>query len=69
MTREESEKYGQEINARSAEFENVEVLSEEQKLSSEEIPAPLSDEEIRKRVGDQNFKNIKDSKTMNSINS
>ncbi len=69
MSREESEKYGQEINARSARFENVEILPEEPSLPTENTPPPLTEDEIKQRVGDQNFKNIKDPKLGNSINS
>ncbi|KXH86886.1 hypothetical protein [Sporosarcina sp. HYO08] len=68
MTVEEAERYGREINARSAQYENVEIPKEEIAMSFDEIPPPLSEEEIKKRVGEQNVKNV-ESDIMNSINS
>lgn len=69
MSREESEKYGQEINARSARFENVEMLTEEPTIPSAQTSPPLTEDEIKQRVGEQNYKNIKDPNVGNSINS
>ena len=67
-TREESEKYGREINARSAQYENVEFEINEPQSTANKIPDPLSVEEIKQRVGEQYFKNMTDDKTVNSIN-
>jgi hypothetical protein len=68
MTKEETEKYGRVINARSAQYENVEIESEEVALFADQIPPPLTEEEIRQRVGEQNFENMKDDKTSSAIN-
>lgn len=69
MTKEESERYGRQIDARNAEFEKVQRIEEEPILAVEAQSTPLSDEEIKRRVGEQNFKNMKDGKSMSSINS
>lgn len=69
LTKEESEKYGRDINARSAQYENVEIESEKVALTGDQVPPPLTEEEIRQRVGEQNFKNMNDDKTSSSINS
>lgn len=69
MTKEESEAYGRMINEQSAKFENVEFLEEEPENPIEQKPTKLSDEEIKKRVGTQNFENMKDDKSIGSINS
>ncbi|CAM3247614.1 hypothetical protein FITA111629_12435 [Filibacter tadaridae] len=69
MTNEEAERYGREINARSAQYENVEVESDEIAMSTDEIPPPLSEEEIKRRVGEDNYNNITKSGVMNSVNS
>lgn len=69
MTKEESEAYGRMINEQSAKFEHVEVEAENP-ANVEKHPIPkLSEEEIKKRVGAQNFENMKDDETMGSINS
>ncbi len=69
MTKEESEGYGQKINAPSAKYENVEFTSEETPAEEGRKTEKLSEEEIKKRVGEQNYKNIKDDKSIGSINS
>lgn len=69
MTKEESEAYGRKINEQSAKFENVEVLEEESVEHEARKSPELTDAEIKKRVGDQNFKNMQDDDTMGSINS
>lgn len=69
MTKEESEAYGRMINEQSAKFENVEIPEEEPANSDAQKSAKLSDEEIKKRVGAQNFENMKDDESMGSINS
>lgn len=68
QAREESERYGRQIDARNAQFEKVERMEEETPSMNGKL-SPLSDEEIKKRVGEQNFKNMKDGKSMSSINS
>ena len=67
MTREETEKYGREIDAKNAKFENVEMGSEEIVLQAEQIPPPISDEEVKRRVGEQNYENMIEGSSMNSI--
>jgi hypothetical protein len=69
MTEEEAARYGREIDAKNALYENVVVEDSVNALSEEEIPPPISEEEIKRRVGEQNYKNIKDASVMNSINS
>jgi hypothetical protein len=69
MTEEEEARYGREIDAKNALYENVVVEDSVIALSKEEIPPPISEEEIKRRVGEQNYKNIKDASVMNSINS
>lgn len=67
MTKEESEAYGRKINAQSAKYENAEIPPES-KAENAQIEK-LSEEEIKKRVGAQNYENIKDDKSIGSINS
>jgi hypothetical protein len=69
MTEEEASRYGRKIDAKNALYENVVVENSVNALSEEEIPPPISEEEIKRRVGEQNYKNIKDASVMNSINS
>jgi len=69
MTEEEAANYGREIDAKNAKYENVEIIDSENELSLDEIPPPISEEEIKRRVGQQNYKNSKDTGVMNSINS
>ncbi|MFS0574552.1 hypothetical protein AB1K83_02900 [Sporosarcina sp. 179-K 3D1 HS] len=69
MTREEMERYGRNIDARNAAIERVEVEPETVELPADQVPPPLSEEEIKLRVGEQNYINMKDGKEMNSINS
>ena len=69
MTEEKAAKYGREIDAKNALYENVVVEDSINELSADEIPAPLSEDEIKRRVGEQNYKNIKDASVNNSINS
>ncbi|MCG7342545.1 hypothetical protein MHZ92_00285 [Sporosarcina sp. ACRSL] len=69
MTLEESESYGRAINARNAAVERNQVYEEEEIIPALELPPPLSEEEIKKRVGEANYNYMKDEKTMNSINS
>lgn len=69
MTKEESEAYGQKINALSAKYENVEFASEETPTQNDKNVPKLSEDEIKKRVGAQNYKNIKDDSSIGSINS
>ncbi|WP_438312060.1 hypothetical protein [Sporosarcina sp. FA9] len=69
ITKDEAERYGREINARSAKFENVEVEESEMVTPPNQIPNPLTEEEIKRRVGEQNYKNSEEGGAMNSINS
>lgn len=69
MTKEESEAYGRMIGEQSAKFENVEVESEAIVNEESHKRAKLSEKEIIKRVGAQNFENMKDDESMGSINS
>ena len=69
MTEEAAANYGREIDAKNAKYENVEIIDSESELSLDEIPPPISEEEIKRRVGEQNYKNSKDTGVMNSINS
>ena len=69
MTEEKASKYGREIDAKNALYENVVVEDSVNELSADEIPPPITEEEIKRRVGEQNYKNIKDGGVMNSINS
>lgn len=67
MTKEESEAYGRKINAQSAKYENAEVPPEPRAENGQ--MTKLSEEEIKKRVGAQNYENIKDDQSIGSINS
>ena len=69
MTKEESEAYGRMIGVQSAKVEKVEVESEAIVNEESHKRAKLSEEEIIKRVGAQNFENMKDDESMGSINS
>lgn len=69
MTKEESEAYGRMIGEQSAKFEQIEVESETIINDKSHETMKLSEEEIIKRVGAQNFENIKDDESMGSINS
>ena len=69
MTKEEAENYGREIDARNAQYENVEITSSKEVLSAEQAPPPLTENEIRQRVGEQNYKNSMDNDSQSSINS
>lgn len=68
MTREESEEYGRHTNAKNARYEHVELGNEENNNATSASP-PLTEEEIVKRVGEQNYKNMNDDQTSTSINS
>lgn len=66
---EQREQYGREMDARNAAVENVEVPPETRALADHEIPPPLTEEEIRAKVGDQNYENATDDSAPTSINS
>ncbi|WP_216086470.1 hypothetical protein [Sporosarcina newyorkensis] len=68
-TVEQREQYGREIDARNAALENVEVPPETRALADHEIPPPLSEEEIRAKVGEQNYQNSNDDIAPTAINS
>jgi len=57
------------MNMGVANAENVEVEESEMDTPLNQIPEPLTEEEIKKRVGEQNYKNSEDGGPMNSINS
>ncbi|WP_262177612.1 hypothetical protein [Saccharococcus sp. Marseille-Q5394] len=69
MTIEESESYGRAINARNAAVERIQVYEEEEIIPADQLPPPLSEDEIKKRVGESNYNYMKDDNVMNSINS
>lgn len=69
MTREEMEEYGRKIDARNMEYEQVEVLEETRALAVNQVPPPMAEEEVKKRVGEQNYANVQKGTTMSSINS
>ncbi|GKV67089.1 MULTISPECIES: hypothetical protein [Sporosarcina] len=68
-TIEEREEYGRKIEARNDSLENKEVLPETRALADHEIPPPLTEEEIRAKVGDLNYKNANDDNAPTAINS
>ncbi|MBB4826125.1 hypothetical protein HNO89_003362 [Sporosarcina luteola] len=69
MTVEESEQYGRAIDARNRALEKTQYEKEQKLPSKDELPSPLTEEEIKQRVGEMNYRNMKDAKIMNSINS
>ncbi len=69
MRKEEAEKYGRDIDAKNARYENVVVPSNQEAMSADEVPPPLTEEEIKRRVGEQNYENAKDNTIQGSINS
>ena len=69
MTREESEQYGRQIDAENARYEHVELENDNNARSSSHLISPLTEVEIVKRVGEQNYRNMNDDKTSASINS
>ncbi|WP_318616372.1 hypothetical protein [Sporosarcina sp. YIM B06819] len=69
MTREEMEEYGRKINAKNVALEHVEVLEEAPALAANQVPPPMTEEEVKKRVGEQNYANVQKGTTMSSINS
>ncbi|WP_203247021.1 hypothetical protein [Sporosarcina beigongshangi] len=69
MTRKEMEEYGRKIDARNVAHEHVEVLEEEPIQAVNQAPPPMTEEEVKKRVGEQNYANVQKGETMSSINS
>ncbi|WP_342512384.1 hypothetical protein MKY34_17440 [Sporosarcina sp. FSL K6-1522] len=69
MTREEMEANGRKIDARNVALEHVERVEEAPMQATDQIPPPLTEEEMKKRVGEQNFANVQKGTTMSSINS
>lgn len=69
MSIEESEDYGRLTDARNAALENVEVQEEVDVTPVDQIPPPLSEEEIKKRVGEGNYTNVHNNDGLNSVNS
>lgn len=69
MTQEESERYGKLIDAKNAQLEHVEVEEKEEEKQQEQRAPQLTEEEIKERVGEQNYKNAIDSDITGSINS
>lgn len=68
-TAEQREQYGREMDAKNASTENVEVPLESRALADHEIPPPLTEEEIKAKVGSHNYKNATDDDAPTSINS
>jgi len=68
MTLEESEEYGRNTDAKNARYEIVELENDNNNNATSSSP-PLTEKEIVKRVGEQNYKNMNDDKTSASINS
>ena len=68
-TAEQREQYGREMDAKNAATENVEVPVENRALADHEIPPPLTEEEIRAKVGNQNYQNATDDDAPTSIGS
>jgi len=68
-TAEQREQYGREMDAKNAAMENVEIPLESRELAEHEIPPPLTEEEVRAKVGNQNFKNATDDSAPTSIGS
>lgn len=68
MTQEEAELYGKKTDAKNAQYEHIEFETAEEPKQQKSAP-PLTEEEIKKRVGEQNFKNATDSDITGSINS
>lgn len=69
MSIEESEEYGRKTDARNAALENVEVHEDDEVTLVDQIPPPLSEEEIKKRVGEGNYTNVHKNDGLNSVNS
>lgn len=69
MTREEMEAYGRKIDAKNVALEHVEVLEEGAALAANQVPPPMTEEEVKKRVGEQNYANVQKGTSMSSINS
>ncbi|ARK20771.1 hypothetical protein CSV69_00230 [Sporosarcina sp. P26b] len=68
-TAEQREQYGREMDAKNAAMENIEIPLESRELAEHEIPPPLTEEEVRAKVGNQNFKNATDDSAPTSIGS
>ncbi|PIC74968.1 hypothetical protein [Sporosarcina sp. P17b] len=68
-TAEQREQYGREMDAKNAAMENVEIPLESRELAEHAIPPPLTEEEVRAKVGNQNFKNATDDSAPTSIGS
>lgn len=66
---EDAELYGKKIDAKNAQFEHVEFETAEEPKQKQQSAPPLTEEEIKKRVGEQNFKNATDSDIAGFINS
>ena len=69
MSIEESEEYGRKTDARNAALENVEVYEDDAVTPTDRISPPLSEEEIKKRVGEGNYTNVHKNDGLNSVNS
>lgn len=68
-TVEQRENYGRQMDAKNTASENTEFLPEERALAEHEIPPPLTEEEIKAKVGEQNYKNANDDSAPTAINS
>ena len=69
MTREKMEEYGRKIDAKNVALEHVEILEEEPTLAANQVPPPMTEEEVKRLVGEQNYANVQKGTTMSSINS
>ncbi|PIC67020.1 hypothetical protein CSV78_09400 [Sporosarcina sp. P16a] len=58
-----------EMDAKNAAMENIEVPLENRVLADHEIPPPLTEEEVRAKVGNQNYQNATDDNAPTSIGS
>lgn len=68
-SREERERVGRAINAGFARVENAETLEGSTEVPTTPVAQPLTEEEIRRRVGSGNFEAAQDDKQTGSINS
>ncbi|RNF41184.1 hypothetical protein [Planococcus salinus] len=69
MSRQERERIGRQTNAGFARVERMEVEQGADDIPTGEVAQELSEEEIRRRVGEGNYSSAKDDRQTNSINS
>lgn len=68
-SRQEREEIGRQTNAGFARVERIEIEEGASEIPTGNIAEKLSEEEIRRRVGEGNFETAKDDRQTNSINS